>query len=237
MRKPDARQLQGREPRAWDESQVPFHLNTDQKDVVVRPLAAYAAANYEAPLAPKQGLEDAPANARGQRQSPIAGTYGLRTPRGKITLVACEGCRRRKSKCDGARPKCNTCQSRKLTCFYDVAGNAKTTIQLRACVRQLAKELDDMKSVVSLLAAAPDRTSAVNWASELEKNGFAHHSAEEVREALSASSRPTPALPYDDSLGILNSSEPFPTQEDDLDSVHYEPTREALFVPSFAYPL
>lgn len=87
--------------------------------------------------------------------------------------------------CDGARPKCNTCQSRKLTCFYDVAGNAKTTIQLRACVRQLAKELDDMKSVVSLLAAAPDRTSAVNWASELEKNGFAHHSAEEVKEALS----------------------------------------------------
>ncbi|OWY53979.1 bzip transcription factor protein [Alternaria alternata] len=186
MRKPNARQLQGREPCAWDESQVLFHLNTNQKNVVVRPLAAYAAANHEARLAPKQDLEDAPASARGQRQSPIAGTYGLRTPRGKITLVACAGCRRRKSKCDGARPECNTCRSRSLTCVYDVAGNAKTIIRLRACVRQLTKELDDMKSVVSLLAAAPDRGSAGNWASELEKNGFAHHSAEEVKEALSS---------------------------------------------------
>ena len=41
-----------------------------------------------------------------------------------------------------------------------------------------------MKSIVSLLALAPDRTSAATWASELEKNGFAHHSAEEIKRAL-----------------------------------------------------
>jgi hypothetical protein len=67
---------------------------------------------------------------------------------------------------------------------YDVAEDGKTTTQLRAHVRRLAKELDDMKSVVSLLAMAPDRAQAANWASELERNGFAHHSVEEVKKSL-----------------------------------------------------
>ena len=31
---------------------------------------------------------------------------------------------------------------------------------------------------------APDRATAANWASELEKNGFAHHSAEEIKKSL-----------------------------------------------------
>lgn len=89
--------------------------------------------------------------------------------------------------CDGVRPKCNTCQSKNLTCVYDVAEDGKTTTQLRAHVRRLAKELDDMKSVVSLLAIAPDRTAAANWASELEKNGFAHHSVDEIKRSLGVS--------------------------------------------------
>lgn len=89
--------------------------------------------------------------------------------------------------CDGVRPKCNTCQSKNLSCVYDVAEDGKTTTQLRAHVRRLAKELDDMKSIVSLLAMAPDRATAANWASELEKNGFAHHSAEEIKKSLQVS--------------------------------------------------
>lgn len=89
--------------------------------------------------------------------------------------------------CDGVRPKCNTCQTKNLACIYDVAEDGKTTTQLRAHVRRLAKELDDMKSIVSLLALAPDRNSAATWASELEKNGFAHHSAEEIKRALQVS--------------------------------------------------
>lgn len=51
-------------------------------------------------------------------------------------------------------------------------------------MRRLAKELDDMKSIVSLLAVAPDRAIAVTWASELEKNGFAHHTADEIKKSL-----------------------------------------------------
>jgi len=213
--------IQIQEPSEWDESQVPLHLDNAQTNLVIRPQAASAAANHKAPLAPKQGLGGALANARGQHQSPIAGTYALRTPRGKITSIACESCRKRKSKCDGVRPKCNTCQSKNLTCVYDVAEDGKTTTQLRAHVRRLAKELEDMKSVVSLLAMAPDRASAANWAAELEKNGFAHHSADDVKKALSvgftgdshdpllARSQeplgPTPSLPDGDSFGTPGS--------------------------------
>ena len=51
-------------------------------------------------------------------------------------------------------------------------------------MRRLAKELDDMKSIVSLLAVAPDRTIAATWASELEKNGFAHYTADEIKRSL-----------------------------------------------------
>ncbi|KAH7380100.1 hypothetical protein BKA66DRAFT_420273 [Pyrenochaeta sp. MPI-SDFR-AT-0127] len=193
------------EPSEWDGSQGPLHIDTSQANLVIRPQPGSAAALHKAPLAPKQGLGGALANARGQHQSPISGTYALRTPRGKITSIACESCRKRKSKCDGVRPKCNTCQSKNLTCVYDVAEDGKTTTQLRAHVRRLAKDLDDMKSIVSLLAMAPDRVSAANWASELEKNGFAHHSAEEIKRALSDPSESSSALPDGESFGTPSS--------------------------------
>lgn len=81
--------------------------------------------------------------------------------------------------------------------MYDVAEDGKTTTQLRAHVRRLAKEVEDLKSVVSLLAMAPDRAQAATWASELEKNGFAHHSVDEIKKSLqvcSASCTPLPLL-------------------------------------------
>lgn len=172
---------------------------------MIRPQAPSAAGNHKAPLAPKQGLGGALVNARGQHQSPIAGTYALRTPRGKITSIACESCRKRKSKCDGVRPKCNTCQSKNLVCVYDVAEDGKTTTQLRAHVRRLVKEADDLKSVLLSLAMAPNRASAALWASELEKNGFINHSADEVRKALADPAGPTPGLPDGDSFGTPTS--------------------------------
>ncbi|XPS73622.1 hypothetical protein M3J09_005766 [Ascochyta lentis] len=205
----------------WDQSQGQLHLDTTQSTLVIRPQSAAANAAHKAPLAPKQGLGGALANARGQHSSPISGTYALRTPRGKITSIACESCRKRKSKCDGVRPKCNTCQSKNLVCVYDVAEDGKTTTQLRAHVRRLAKELDDMKSVVSLLAMAPDRAAAANWASELEKNGFAHHSVDEIRRSLGDSNEQTPAIPDQDAFGTPG-SEHFGGQVPNLGASSYD---------------
>ncbi|KAF2687415.1 hypothetical protein K458DRAFT_296241 [Lentithecium fluviatile CBS 122367] len=190
------------ESTSWDQTIASLHLETSPP--ALRAQSLNPAANHKAPLAPKQGLGDALANSRSQHQSPISGTYALRTPRGKITSIACESCRKRKSKCDGVRPKCNTCQTKNLSCVYDVAEDGKTTTQLRAHVRRLAKELDDMKSIVSLLAMSPDRSTAANWATELEKNGFAHHTAEEIKKALQVRLCPS-QLQHEDSLGTPGS--------------------------------
>jgi hypothetical protein len=48
-----------------------------------------------------------------------------------------------------------------------------------------------MKSIVSLLAMAPDRAQAATWASELEKNGFQHHSVEEIKKSLQVNDAPS----------------------------------------------
>ncbi|KAF2828637.1 hypothetical protein CC86DRAFT_404539 [Ophiobolus disseminans] len=205
----------------WEGGQGQLHLDTSQSTLVIRPQTTGTSTLPKAPLAPKQGLGGSLANVRGQHSSPISGTYALRTPRGKITSIACESCRKRKSKCDGVRPKCNTCQSKSLTCVYDVAEDGKTTTQLRAHVRRLAKDLDDLKSIVSLLAVAPDRAQAANWASELEKNGFAHHSAEEIKRSLQDPSAPPPALPDQDSFGTPG-SEQFTGQGHNMGASSYE---------------
>jgi len=77
-----------------------------------------------------------------------------------------------------------------------------------------------MKSVVSLLAMAPDRAQAATWASELEKNGFAHHSVDEIRKSLQDPSAPPP-LPNEDSFGTP-SSEQFPTHVHALNASSYD---------------
>jgi hypothetical protein len=94
-----------------------------------------------------------------------------------------------------------------------------------------------MKSVVSLLAMAPDRAAAANWASEIEKNGFAHHSVDEIKRALGVSSdwasggdpylttqdsnEQTPAIPEQDPFGTP-SSEQFVGQMPNLGASSYD---------------
>jgi hypothetical protein len=87
----------------WENPQGQLHLDTSESTLVIRPQVAGASAIHKAPLAPKQGLGGSLGNARGQHSSPISGTYALRTPRGKITSIACESCRKRKSKVCGNR--------------------------------------------------------------------------------------------------------------------------------------
>lgn len=103
-----------------------------------------------------------------------------------------------------------------------------------------------MKSVVSLLAMAPDRAAAANWASEIEKNGFALHSVDEIKQALGVSidrswgdnflttqdsNEQTPALVEQDSFGTP-SSEQFVGQMPNLGAASYDcPPREERQVP------
>ena len=89
--------------------------------------------------------------------------------------------------CDGVRPRCNTCQSKNLSCVYDVAEDGKTTTQLRTHVRRLERELEDVKSILPLLIVTSNQTAALEWAGEIKKHGFSHHSVDEIRKSLQVS--------------------------------------------------
>jgi hypothetical protein len=58
---------------------------------------------------------------------------------------------------------------------------------LRLRLKQMTRELGDMKSVLQLLVTAPDRAAAATWAAELGRNGFQDYTAEDVRLSLQVS--------------------------------------------------
>jgi hypothetical protein len=55
---------------------------------------------------------------------------------------------------------------------------------LNNCGPRLVKELNDLKSILPLLVMAPNWAMAANWAKELVKNGFAQHSAKDIKQSL-----------------------------------------------------
>ncbi|KAI4845445.1 hypothetical protein E4T44_05606 [Aureobasidium sp. EXF-8845] len=72
-------------------------------------------------------------------------------PKRRQTLAACRPCRKRKSRCDGARPRCNTCIDKASPCVYSVE-EGKTQQQASR------EELRAYRTVVCMLrrASPPD---------------------------------------------------------------------------------
>ncbi|KAI4719763.1 hypothetical protein E4T48_04058 [Aureobasidium sp. EXF-10727] len=72
-------------------------------------------------------------------------------PKRKQTLAACRPCRKRKSRCDGARPRCNTCLDKATPCIYSVE-EGKTQQQASR------EELKAYRAIVCMLrkASPPD---------------------------------------------------------------------------------
>jgi hypothetical protein len=66
--------------------------------------------------------------------------------RGKITIVACVPCRKRKTKCDGRRPLCSQCQSRDSQCQYDMNEEQRRLTFLRENVEKVAEEKSVLES-------------------------------------------------------------------------------------------
>ncbi|KAL3601798.1 hypothetical protein FPOAC2_06072 [Fusarium poae] len=58
--------------------------------------------------------------SQSQSQSQGQGGQGQRTrAKRNLVAVACEGCRRKKAKCDGRRPTCGRCSSKMESCLYE----------------------------------------------------------------------------------------------------------------------
>ena len=77
---------------------------------------------------------------------PTKPTY---SKRGKITIVACVNCRRRKTKCDGQRPVCGQCAARDGTqCHYDMNEEQRRLTYLRENVEHLHEEKNSLESLI-----------------------------------------------------------------------------------------
>ncbi|KAG5821456.1 hypothetical protein H9Q74_000255 [Fusarium xylarioides] len=70
-------------------------------------------------------------------------------PRAALTSVACNNCRVRKSKCDGRKPTCSACASRRQNCVYRAEVSQEKMTELR-------KGSKDLFQALELLRTAPD---------------------------------------------------------------------------------
>ncbi|KAF2142065.1 uncharacterized protein K452DRAFT_26023 [Aplosporella prunicola CBS 121167] len=80
--------------------------------------------------------------------APMKPTYAKR---GKITIVACLPCRRRKTKCDGKRPSCSQCLARDGQCQYDMTDEQRRLTFLRESLESLEAEKSAADSLLSML--------------------------------------------------------------------------------------
>lgn len=101
-------------------------------------------------------------NAPGDNSPPQAPGPGKPTysKRGKITIVACVPCRKRKTKCDGKRPQCTQCTARDGACHYDMSEEQRRLTYLRENVEHLAEEKNTLESLIWNLRNSTDTEAA-----------------------------------------------------------------------------
>jgi len=101
-------------------------------------------------------------NAPGGASPPQAPGPGKPTysKRGKITIVACVPCRKRKTKCDGRRPQCSQCAAREGPCHYDMSEEQRRLTYLRENVEHLAEEKNTLESLIWNLRNSTDTEAA-----------------------------------------------------------------------------
>lgn len=106
----------------------------------------------------RAGQSPAQSNVPGAPTPPSGGpsrpTY---SKRGKITIVACVNCRRRKTKCDGQRPQCSQCKARDGTqCHYDMNEEQRRLTYLRENVEQLHEEKNSLENLIHNLRVSSE---------------------------------------------------------------------------------
>ena len=111
---------------------------------------------FQPPLQQNVPQGNAPAGSSPPR-APGKPTY---SKRGKITIVACVPCRKRKTKCDGKRPQCSQCTARDGPCHYDMSEEQRRLTYLRENVEHLAEEKNTLESLIWNLRNSTDTEAA-----------------------------------------------------------------------------
>ncbi|KAK4673334.1 hypothetical protein QC763_110990 [Podospora pseudopauciseta] len=112
------------------------------------------ASNDEAASEASVNLETSPTPG-----SSAAGT-GQAAPRRRrqATTAACRACRKRKSKCDGARPTCSVCRDRKTKCEFDTIAATETHTQaLKRKYTELLQQKSTFEQIYEVLRSRPEK--------------------------------------------------------------------------------
>jgi Fungal Zn(2)-Cys(6) binuclear cluster domain len=84
------------------------------------------------------------------------------TRKRKRTAHACEGCRQRKSRCDGTRPKCTPCSEQGLNCHYRDAAPAPVNGSDPQRLARLEDRLMDMETMLRSMMPRQRESSALS---------------------------------------------------------------------------
>ncbi|KAK8169291.1 hypothetical protein IWX90DRAFT_172581 [Phyllosticta citrichinensis] len=78
----------------------------------------------------------------------------------QMTIIACKGCQRRKSKCDGGRPSCERCSRLKEECKYDFDSTVSRQDGLKRRLQTVTEKSNSLEALVSSLRSASDGETA-----------------------------------------------------------------------------
>lgn len=74
----------------------------------------------------------------------------------QMTVIACNSCKRRKSKCNGARPACDRCLRLNEQCHYELDSTISRQDGLKRRLREVTAKSDTLEALVSQLRNASD---------------------------------------------------------------------------------
>ncbi|KAL0264662.1 hypothetical protein SLS55_000613 [Diplodia seriata] len=101
-----------------------------------------------------------------------------------MTVIACNSCKRRKSKCNGVRPACDRCLRLNEECHYELDSNISRQDGLKRRLREVTAKSESLEALVSQLRSASD-LEAADLIRQLRQGADAH----ELVERTSAPSR------------------------------------------------
>lgn len=79
----------------------------------------------------------------------------------KLVKSACAQCQRRKTKCSGRRPVCQSYNDRALECFWDVDDGLTRTADLKDKLRKATQSYQDLGTLLDTLRHSTDQTSCM----------------------------------------------------------------------------
>ncbi|KAF2744922.1 hypothetical protein M011DRAFT_407366 [Sporormia fimetaria CBS 119925] len=84
-------------------------------------------------------------------------TQVTQKPKRTVTLGACVACRKRKSKCDGARPTCTCCSQKDTECVYELGPHEKPSQAMKRKNEEMQGELSNLRQLYDFLRLRPEQ--------------------------------------------------------------------------------